>query len=99
MALWVTYIILLYLTIEVTWNYRVVLEGDDLVLRNIFMIDLSGVIKHLSVNNKLVGHSLEEILHLEKQWRSQPTQKDFGVPYNKAKSSDFRISVSRSSHV
>lgn len=70
-----------------------VLEGDDLVLNNLFIIDLSGVVKHLSVNNKPVGHSLQEILHLEKQWRSQPTQKDIGVPYNEAKSSVFQISV------
>lgn len=58
--------LLLYLIKEVTYNDRVLLEGAVVVLRNFFMIDLNGVIKHLSVNGKPLGHSMEEIFHLEK---------------------------------
>uniref|UniRef100_A0A2K5ER44 thioredoxin-dependent peroxiredoxin n=1 Tax=Aotus nancymaae TaxID=37293 RepID=A0A2K5ER44_AOTNA len=47
-------------------DYGVLLEGPGLTLRGLFLIDPSGVIKHLSVNNLPVGRSMKETLCLMK---------------------------------
>lgn len=89
-------ITLLYLTKEVTCNYRVVLEGEDWALRDLFLSDLSGVVKCLSVK-KPVGHSLEEIFHLEKFPHVWKTVEKLAHPtghwsyLHKAKSNVFQI--------
>ncbi|XP_053430528.1 thioredoxin-dependent peroxide reductase, mitochondrial-like [Nycticebus coucang] len=57
------------LTKQISQHYGVLLEGPGLTLRGLFIIDPSGVIKHLSVSDLPVGRSVEETLRLVKAFQ------------------------------
>ncbi|XP_006155501.1 thioredoxin-dependent peroxide reductase, mitochondrial-like [Tupaia chinensis] len=58
------------LTKQISRDYGVLLEkSPGLALRSLFIIDPSGVIKHLSVNDLPVGRSMEETLCLAKAFQ------------------------------
>ncbi|XP_050692411.1 thioredoxin-dependent peroxide reductase, mitochondrial-like [Eriocheir sinensis] len=50
-------------------DYGVLLEGDGVALRGLFLIDPEGVVRHLSVNDLPVGRSVEETLRLLKAFQ------------------------------
>ncbi|XP_071769316.2 thioredoxin-dependent peroxide reductase, mitochondrial [Centroberyx gerrardi] len=52
------------LTKQVSRDYGVLLEGPGIALRGLFIIDPTGVVKHMSVNDLPVGRSVEETLRL-----------------------------------
>ncbi|KPP72371.1 thioredoxin-dependent peroxide reductase, mitochondrial-like, partial [Scleropages formosus] len=54
---------------QVSRDYGVLLEGQGIALRGLFIIDPSGVIKHMSVNDLPVGRSVEETLRLVKAFQ------------------------------
>lgn len=51
---------------SISWDYGVLLEGDGVALRGLFLIDPEGVVRHMSVNDLPVGRSVEETLRLLK---------------------------------
>ncbi|XP_006880848.1 PREDICTED: thioredoxin-dependent peroxide reductase, mitochondrial-like isoform X2 [Elephantulus edwardii] len=57
------------LTKQISRDYGVLLEGPGIALRGLFIINPNGVIKHLSVNDLLVGHRVEETLPLVKAFQ------------------------------
>ncbi|KAG7462773.1 hypothetical protein MATL_G00188290 [Megalops atlanticus] len=54
---------------QVSRDYGVLLEGPGIALRGLFIIDPSGVIKHMSVNDLPVGRCVEETLRLVKAFQ------------------------------
>ncbi|XP_064174160.1 thioredoxin-dependent peroxide reductase, mitochondrial [Anguilla rostrata] len=54
---------------QVSRDYGVLLEGPGIALRGLFIIDPSGVVKHMSVNDLPVGRCVEETLRLVKAFQ------------------------------
>ncbi|KAJ8250161.1 hypothetical protein COCON_G00220830 [Conger conger] len=54
---------------QVSRDYGVLLEGPGIALRGLFLIDPSGVVKHMSVNDLPVGRSVDETLRLVKAFQ------------------------------
>ncbi|XP_015262389.1 PREDICTED: thioredoxin-dependent peroxide reductase, mitochondrial isoform X1 [Gekko japonicus] len=57
------------LTKQISRDYGVLLEASGIALRGLFIIDPSGIIKHLSINDLPVGRSVEETLRLVKAFQ------------------------------
>ncbi|XP_020350559.1 thioredoxin-dependent peroxide reductase, mitochondrial isoform X1 [Oncorhynchus tshawytscha] len=49
---------------QVSRDYGILLEGPGIALRGLFIIDPSGVVKHMSVNDLPVGRCVDETLRL-----------------------------------
>ncbi|KAG9344249.1 hypothetical protein JZ751_010918 [Albula glossodonta] len=54
---------------QVSKDYGVLLEGPGIALRGLFIIDPSGVVRHMSVNDLPVGRCVEETLRLVKAFQ------------------------------
>lgn len=54
---------------NISRDYGVLLEGEGIALRGLFLIDPEGVVKHMSVNDLPVGRSVEETLRLLKAFQ------------------------------
>ncbi|XP_006630529.1 thioredoxin-dependent peroxide reductase, mitochondrial [Lepisosteus oculatus] len=54
---------------QVSRDYGVLLEGPGIALRGLFLIDPSGVVKHMSINDLPVGRCVEETLRLVKAFQ------------------------------
>ncbi|MFT7806027.1 thioredoxin-dependent peroxide reductase, mitochondrial-like, partial [Arapaima gigas] len=54
---------------QVSRDYGVLLEGQGIALRGLFIIDPSGVVKHMSINDLPVGRNVEETLRLVKAFQ------------------------------
>uniref|UniRef100_U3KP56 Thioredoxin-dependent peroxide reductase, mitochondrial n=1 Tax=Oryctolagus cuniculus TaxID=9986 RepID=U3KP56_RABIT len=83
-----TIVLLSDLTKQIAWDYGVLLEGPGLALRGLFIIDLNGVIKHLSVNDLPEGRSVEETLCLVKASQYVETQGEV-CPSNPTTSKEY----------
>ncbi|XP_048362559.1 thioredoxin-dependent peroxide reductase, mitochondrial [Sphaerodactylus townsendi] len=64
------------LTKQISRDYGVLLEASGIALRGLFIIDPSGIIKHLSINDLPVGRSVEETLRLVKAFQYVETHGD-----------------------
>ena len=74
---------LLDLTKQIAWDYGVLLEGSGITIRDLFIIDLNGAIKHLSVTVAWRSTSFGEG-SCGDSWRSLPSQLDARVPYGQS---------------
>ncbi|XP_057703937.1 thioredoxin-dependent peroxide reductase, mitochondrial [Corythoichthys intestinalis] len=54
---------------QISRDYGVLLENPGIALRGLFIIDPSGVVKHMSVNDLPVGRCVEETLRLVKAFQ------------------------------
>jgi alkyl hydroperoxide reductase subunit AhpC len=75
------------LTKQISANYRVLLEGEGVALRGLFLIDKQGVVRHMVVNDLALGRSVDETLrvldalqHFEKNGEVCPADWKPGKP-------------------
>lgn len=54
------------MTLEVSEDYRVLIEGEGIALRGLFIIDPEGVIKYSVVQDNDIGRSVDETLRILK---------------------------------
>jgi len=52
------------ITRQISRDYGVLVEDDGFTLRGTFLIDPSGVVRHMSINDRGVGRSVDETLRL-----------------------------------
>lgn len=49
---------------EVSRNYEVLLEKEGIALRGMFIIDETGILRHITINDLPIGRSVDEALRL-----------------------------------
>jgi alkyl hydroperoxide reductase subunit AhpC len=52
------------LTKQVASDYGVLLEGEGLALRGLFVIDPEGIVRHVTINDLPIGRSVDETLRV-----------------------------------
>jgi peroxiredoxin (alkyl hydroperoxide reductase subunit C) len=60
----VTYPLLSDINKTVSADYDVILDGEGIALRGLFLIDKEGVVQHQVVNNLPLGRNVDEVLRL-----------------------------------
>lgn len=60
----VTYTLLSDLNKSVATDYDVLLEGEGIALRGLFLIDKEGVVQHQVVNHLALGRNIDEVIRL-----------------------------------
>ena len=60
----VTYTLLSDLNKSVAADYDVLLEGEGIALRGLFLIDKEGVVQHQVVNHLALGRNIDEVIRL-----------------------------------
>ena len=52
------------LTKSIATNYGVLIEGVGVALRGLFVIDKTGIVRHITINDLPLGRSVDEVLRL-----------------------------------
>ena len=60
----VNYPLLSDLTKQIARDYGVLMEGDGIALRGLFIINKDGVLKHSTINHLDLGRNIDEVLRL-----------------------------------
>jgi alkyl hydroperoxide reductase subunit AhpC len=92
-------------TRQISRDYGVLVEEDGFTLRGTFVIDPNGIVRHLSVNDRGVGRSVDEVLRLVRAFQEAEKTGDVcpsgwtpGKPTMKAdptKSKEYFSKISR----
>jgi len=96
------------ITRQISRDYGVLVEEDGFTLRGTYLIDPQGVVRHMSVNDRGVGRSVDEVLRLVRAFQEADRTGDVcpsgwapGKPTMKAdptKSKDYFSKLNTPSH-